>query len=185
MEEYIYELKIPKERVAVLIGREGEIKRRIESETSSSIKVDSKEGDVYVSGKDALKLFSAREIINAIGRGFNPEIAIELLKPDYGFEIIAIPDYARNRNDEARLKGRVIGTGGKARNAIEELTETSICVYGKTIGIIGRAYDAGICRRAIVSLLNGSMHSKVYKWLEKQRRIKKTSEAGDFFKEKD
>ncbi|MBI2208539.1 RNA-processing protein, partial [Candidatus Woesearchaeota archaeon] len=30
-EEYSYELKIPRERVAVLIGREGEVKKNIEA----------------------------------------------------------------------------------------------------------------------------------------------------------
>ena len=35
--EFSYELKIPKERVAVLIGKKGEIKKRIEDETSSKI----------------------------------------------------------------------------------------------------------------------------------------------------
>jgi len=38
MEEYSYELKIPKERVAVLIGKEGEVKRSIEDDTKTRIK---------------------------------------------------------------------------------------------------------------------------------------------------
>ena len=54
MTEYSYELKIPKDRVAVLIGKEGEVKSSIEEDTHAKIKIDSKEGDIFVSGEDAL-----------------------------------------------------------------------------------------------------------------------------------
>ena len=105
-----------------------------------------------------------------MGRGFNPEVALRLLKSDYAFELIQLADYARNKNDEKRLKGRVIGQEGKSRRLVEELTSTDVTVYGKTIGIIGEAYNVSIARRAVVSLLNGSTHAKVYKWLEQQRK---------------
>ena len=35
MVEYSYELKIPKDRVAVLIGKDGEVKKSIEEDTKS------------------------------------------------------------------------------------------------------------------------------------------------------
>ena len=93
---YQYEIKIPKERIAVLIGTKGKIKREIESATKSGLKIDSKEGDVFIHGKDSIGLITAKEIIHAIGRGFNPDIALALLKPDYCIEMIDIGDYARN-----------------------------------------------------------------------------------------
>ena len=169
-EEFAYELHIPKERVAVLIGTKGETKRSLEQDTKTKIEVDSEEGEVRITGEDALLLYLAREIIRAVGRGFNPEIARQLLKQDYGFEIISIVDFARNPNDLERLRGRVIGEGGKSRRVIEEFTETSVCVFGKTIGIIGPAEHLADARRAIESLLVGSPHANVYRWLEKKRR---------------
>ncbi len=168
--EYRYDLKIPKERVAVLIGKKGETKKLIEKETLAKLDVDSAEGDVGVSGTDSLKLFNAREVITAIGRGFNPEIALKLMKIDYSFELINVDDIARSKNDLMRLKGRVIGQEGKSRKVIEELTNCDICVYGKTIGIIGPVELAPIARRAIEMLLDGSMHAGVFKYLEKNRR---------------
>jgi len=69
-----------------------------------------------------------------------------------------------------RLKGRVIGADGKTRRIIEDMTETYVTVYGKTIGIIGETSNVSLARRAIESLLRGSPHSSVYKWLENQRR---------------
>lgn len=171
MVEYQYELKIPRERVAVLIGKKGSVKKDVEEETKTKLNIDSKEGDVFVSGEDALGLYSAREVIKAIGRGFNPDIALLLLKPDYVFEIVNLGDYVgKSKENLLRLKGRVIGTEGKARRVIEELTNCSICVYGKTISVIGLAENVSAAKQAIDSLLRGSTHAKVYKFLENKRR---------------
>jgi ribosomal RNA assembly protein len=169
--EFSYELKIPKDRIAVLIGKSGEIKKQIEEETLSNIFIDSKEGDVRITGEDSLGLFSAREIIKAIGRGFSPETALLILKSDYGFELLNISDYiGKSQKKITRLKARVIGTEGKTRKHIEDITETNLSVYGKTIGIIGEAEHVMLARRAIESLLAGATHSSVYKWLEKKKK---------------
>ncbi|MCF7862239.1 KH domain-containing protein [Candidatus Woesearchaeota archaeon] len=172
MEEgkFSYEVKIPKERVAILIGKNGEVKEKIETETKTKIKINSDDGDVFIVGTDAIYLFCVREIIKAIGRGFNPEIALLLLKSDYALEIIRLVDYNRHKNHMLRLKGRVIGTRGKSRKYIESMTDTYVSVYGKTICILGRNENVLICKRAIESLLEGSPHSSVFKWLEKQQR---------------
>ena len=169
--EYSYELKIPKERLAVLIGKKGEIKKRIEDETNSKIFIDSEEGDVRITGNDSLGLFSAREIIKAIGRGFSPEIALLILKSDYAFELLNISDYVgKSKKSATRLKGRVIGTEGKTRKHIEQITETNLSIYGKTIGIIGEVESVMLARRAVESILAGATHSSVYKWLEKKKK---------------
>jgi len=181
--EYSYELKLPKERIAILIGKKGEVKKRIEEDTKTEIRIDSKEGDIFIKGDDALSLFTAREMINAIGRGFNPEIAELLLKGDYGLEILNITEFTgKNKSIMTRLKGRVIGREGKSRKIIEELTECYISVYGKTISIIGKPENLVNARRAVESLLQGSPHSNVYKWLEKRRREAKRREMAEGLK---
>ncbi|MFW6383168.1 MAG: KH domain-containing protein [Nanoarchaeota archaeon] len=176
MEQFSYGLKIPKERIAVLIGKDGETKEDLEEQTKTKINVDSKEGDINITGEDSLEIFNVREVVQAIGRGFNPEIARQLLKQDYSLEIITITDYVRHKNNLVRVKGRVIGKEGKSRETIENLTETNICVYGKTVGVIGQYENVAIARRALDSLLMGSPHSSVYKWLEKKRRELKAKE---------
>ncbi|MCP3684227.1 MAG: RNA-processing protein [bacterium] len=174
MTEYSYEIKIPKERVAVLIGKKGEIKQKLEKATKTKIQVDSNEGDVILTGEDALGLYTGMELVTAVGRGFNPEVAQLLLKGDYVFEQINLGDLTKNKNHFIRLKGRLIGSEGKCRKLMEELTETYICVYGKTIGIIGESENVVIAKRAVQSIISGSPHSSVYRWLEQKRRdIKK------------
>jgi len=182
MVEYSYELKVPKNRIAVLIGKEGNIKKDIEESTKTALKIDSKEGDIFISGEDALGLFTAREIIKAIGRGFNPEIAKLLLKSDYTFEVVDLREFVgKSKTAIIRLKGRVIGREGKSRKLIEELTECSISVFGKTIGIIGLPEHAANARYAIESLLRGSTHANVYKWLEGRRRELKRDDITKVF----
>ena len=176
METYSYEMRIPASRVAVLIGVEGSVKKRVEKETGTRIAIDSKEGEVFLSGNDALGLYSAREIVSAIGRGFNPEIALQLLKPDYSFEQFSLYDYAKTRNHFIRIKGRIIGSNGKSRELMEEFTDCKISVFGKTIGIVGRVESVSICRRAVESLIAGSRHAVVYRFLERQRRELKKRE---------
>ena len=177
MEEYNYELKISKERIAVIIGKGGSVKKQIEESTDTKLEIDSNEGDVFISGKDALQLYVTREIIRSIGRGFNPEVALLLLKPDYVFECVSLAEYfGKSKSVLLRIKGRVIGKEGKSRRYIEEITETNISVYGKTISIIGSSENAANAKYAIESLLKGSTHSSVYQWLEKKRKQMKRKE---------
>lgn len=171
MVEYSYELKVPKNRVAVIIGKGGSIKKEIEESTKTKLTIDSKEGDIFVSGEDALGLYTAREIIKAIGRGFNPDIAKLLLKSDYVLEVVDVSEYVgKSKEAMLRLKGRVIGKEGKSRRLIEELAECSISVFGKTISIVGLPESTANARQAVESLLRGSTHANVYKWLERRRR---------------
>ena len=168
--EFSYDLKIPEERVGVLIGKEGAVKKEIENGTNSTLDI-SKEGDVVISGSDGISLYTAKEIVHAIARGFNPKIALLLLKQDYAFEIINMKDIAgKSKNTMQRLKGRVIGKGGKAREEIERLTDCSVSVYGKTIGIIGEQVQVMVAREALAMLLGGSMHKTVYQFLEKKKK---------------
>ncbi|MBS3107046.1 RNA-processing protein [Candidatus Woesearchaeota archaeon] len=177
MESLRTELKIPRERIAVLIGKEGAIKREIEESTKTRLDIDSKEGDVFISGPDGLGIYTAKEIVTAIGRGFNPEIAMLLLKVDYSFENLNLQEYmGKSKEGMLRVKGRVIGSEGKTRKHIEEMTETSISVFGKTISIIGETQNVIVARRAVEMLIAGSTHSSVYKWLERKRRELKRRE---------
>ena len=179
MPEYSHEMKIPKERIAVLIGTEGETKRKIEDSCSVRLDINSEEGDVFISGKDALMIFGAKEVVKAVGRGFNPEIALLLLKVDYSLEIISLKDIAKNKNSLKRIKGRIIGSEGKTRRVIEELMQCSVSVYGKTISLIGRDENVSIAKRAVEMIIEGSPHSSVYRFLEKKRKDMKSSSIDD------
>jgi len=169
------ELKIPKERIAVLIGEKGTTKRKIQKLTNTKITVSSKEGDVLIEGEDNYQLYLTKNIVSAIGRGFNPEIALKLLKEDYTFDIINIHEFSgKSKKQEERIKSRVIGKEGKARNTLEKMTNTSISVFGKTVGVIGNLEDVYLAKKALDKLLNGSPHSNVYKYIEREKERQET-----------
>ena len=169
--EFSYIVKIPKERIAVLVGEKGKTKKKIEKAFEIKIIVDSREGDVALEGDDGINLMGEQNVVKEIGRGFNPDYAIDLSNEDKYLEIIDITEYSRNsKKNLIRLRSRAIGTGGKARTTIERLTDTHISVYGKTISIIGSYEDVALARRAFESILNGSRHSTVYAMLEKKKK---------------
>ena len=169
-EEYSYEIKIPEERVAVLIGKEGETKKHIEEQVGCKLNI-SAEGDVQITGNDSIQLFLAQDIIKAIARGFNPNTALLLLKPDYALEILNLIDITgKSKNDLLRIKGRLIGKGGKSREELERLTDTHISVYGKTVSVIGEINQASLARQALGMLIDGAMHNTVYRFLERKKK---------------
>jgi ribosomal RNA assembly protein len=163
-------IKIPKERIAVLIGEKGATKRKVQKVTKTKITISSEEGDVTVEGEDNLQVFITGKIIKAIGRGFNPDIALKLTNENYTFDIINIHDFSgKSKKQEERKKSRAIGTQGKARLTIEKMTNTYISIYGKSIGIIGELEDVYLARRALEKLLQGSPHTNVYGWIEREK----------------
>ena len=169
MDEFSYDLKIPEDRVAVLIGSNGKTKKDIEAATKTTLDIEN--GDVIVTGSDAMLLYTARQIIKAIARGFNPRIAMLLLKQDYALEVIDVSDYSgKSKNTLHRIKARLIGTEGKAQKEIEHLANVDISVYGKTVAVIGVVEDVTIGRQALELLIKGSMHKTVFQFLEKKRK---------------
>ncbi len=163
------ELKIPKERIAVLIGKKGQDKKNIEKITNTKIKV-SKEGDVEITADDNFNIFLTSNIIKAIARGFNPEVALTLLNEDNYLEIINMQEeIGKSKKKLIRMKARVIGTNGKAKYMVEKMTNTNISVYGKTIAIIGKSENVLIAKQALQKILQGSMHGNVYKFVENQK----------------
>lgn len=165
-----YELRVPKDRIAVLIGKKGATKRELEKVTNTKIEVDSDEGRVTVSG-ESLDVYTARCVIQAVARGFNPRIASSLCDEENCFDVINIKDYAgKSKKKMTRLKSRIIGSKGKAWKNIERLTNTSISVYGKTVCIIGHVDNVAVAREAVENLLKGAPHGHVYSWLEAKRK---------------
>jgi ribosomal RNA assembly protein len=173
-------IKIPLERVAVLVGPKGGTKELIEEKSTAALNIDSQSGDVEISNaKDPIKGLRASEVVHAIARGFSPEKALRLFDDDLLiFETIDLSNIARTEKDLQRLKGRIIGKAGKTREVFETLTNVRISVYGKTICLIGYPEQNAVARAGIDMLLEGSTHGPVYKFLEKKKSELKKVELG-------
>lgn len=163
-------LKIPEERLKLLLEENEKLKKSIEKSTQTRIEI-SEGGEISVEEQtqDPLSAWKARDIIKAIGRGFEPDIAMQLLEENTELKIIELKDFVgKSKNALVRIKGRIIGREGKAKQKIEELTNTSIVVHGKTVSIIGKVEQVQLAANAISMLCSGSMHGSVYKMLERE-----------------
>ncbi len=167
-------VKIPEERVGVLVGTNGDVKKRLEEKTGTTIDIDSESGDVTIDdskAEDPILVLKCADMVKAMGRGFSPEKAMNLLSDDVYFTLIDIRDFVgKEKKHIRRVRGRIIGQRGKTRRLIEELTGVYMSVYGNTIGIIGGRVEMGVAVHAIELLLSGSEHATVYGFLEKKRR---------------
>jgi ribosomal RNA assembly protein len=168
----LYE-KIPLERVGVLLGNNGAVKKEIEEKTRTILTIDSNTGSVIIEpafpNTTALELMKAQNIVRAIGYGFSSERAFRLLEDDQVLEVIDVRQYVGDKpNHLKRVLGRVIGEEGKARRNLEELTGTYISIYGPYVAIIGDYETANIAKKAIEMLVEGRMHSTVYKYIDRE-----------------
>ncbi len=164
-------VKIPTERVGVLIGPKGTTKARIEKLADVRLSIDSEEGDVEIDSThsaDPAMGVATCNVVTAIGRGFSPDKALKLLQDDYYLELLDIRDFVGKKHEHVmRMRSRLIGTHGKTRALIEELTGAHVSVYGNTVGIIGDSIQMDAARRAVEMLLEGSEHAAVYHFLER------------------
>jgi len=168
-------LKIPQERIGVLIGPNGKTKKRIENFFKVTLEIGSDTGSVEIivnpDASDVTVLFIVKNIVKAIGRGFSPKRAEILSQEDYDLNLIDLRDYVGDsKNALDRVKGRIIGKAGKSRTILEELTECRISVYGYSVTIIGHVETLGVAHEAILKLVKGSFHKTVWNFLYAYRR---------------
>ena len=176
------EVRIPEERVAVLIGKKGSTKKLIERMGECNLLIDSETGIVEVQGRgDPLKSVITNSVIQAIGRGFNPDKATLLYQENFQLAIISLRDFANPGSKRiSQIKARLIGTGGRTRQIVEELTTTAISIYGDTVSIIGDYVSMEFAKEAVTMLINGSKQRTVYTYLERNARdmrIRKIEES--------
>jgi ribosomal RNA assembly protein len=168
-------VRIPKERVGVLVGLDGKVKQSIEKKFMVELEIESEAGGVTIvlseRTNDPSLLFRAKDVVTAIGRGFSPEHAFRLLRNEEDiFEFIDFRVvFGRSESDIKRVKGRIIGANGKTRKLIEELTDASVVVYGHTVGFIGTFEQVDAARNAVQMLIDGSQHHTVYRYLQRKR----------------
>jgi ribosomal RNA assembly protein len=172
-------IKVPDDRIGVLIGKNGRVKREIEDKCKVQIEIDSQNGDAVISSASAtpseMQPFKAIEIISAISRGFSPQRAYRLFDDEeLMLQIIDLKDYTgKSANAIDRMKGRIIGQSGKSRKTIEELSGVYMSVSGHSVALIGKYEEVRLANDAVTMILKGSTHKTVYTMLQDARRKNK------------
>lgn len=174
-------IKIPADRIGVLVGPTGSVKSTLEEKTKAEMVIDSDTGAVeIIAGEDPIIAMRLAEVVRAIGRGFSPERAFPLLEDEMlMLDVIDLSRVCNTKTDMARIKGRIIGKDGRTREITEKLTGVGISVYGKTVAIIGGPEQIRIARAAIEMLLDGAPHGAVYGFLEKKNQELVSSRIGE------
>ena len=135
-------------------------------ENKVNVKMSFGKGDVLINGSE-LNEYLVEKIIIAVDFGFDVEDALLLMEEDFVLEFVDVKDHTRRKNLKD-VRARLIGTNGKARKTIENLTGAVLVINANTVGIIVDAEHLDAVVQAIESLIQGAKHGNVFSYLEKQ-----------------
>jgi len=135
-------------------------------ENKVKVKVGFGKDNVMIKGNE-LNEYLVEKIIRAVDFGFHVDDALLLVNEDFVLEFIEVKEHTRRKNLK-EVRARLIGTGGKARKTIENLTGSVIVIQGNDVGIIVDANHSEAVAQAIESLIQGAKHGNVFAYLEKQ-----------------
>ena len=151
-------VRIPEDRKPVLAGRGGKARVLLEKETKTSIDISD---EVRITGDDPLLVLKARDIVQAVGRGFEPKKAMRIVHDDAELRVISMTGERLKKRQ--RLFARVIGRQGRCKKKIEQETGADIVIHGKTLALIGTRDELGPAVSAVEELLSGKTHAYAYK----------------------
>lgn len=107
----------------------------------------------------------AEDYVKAFLLGFELKDCIALLRLEElyveSFDILDVKQTLKGEN-LARAIGRIVGTDGQTKFAIENTTRTRIVVADKRVHILGSYQNIQITKDALFSLILGSPAGKVY-----------------------
>jgi len=168
-------VRVPPERLGVVIGEGGRNKIEIMRRTGTVITVDSENSMVIIEPESPqvppYNVMKAAEVVKAVALGFPLEKALRLLEED---QVLVVIDLKQRIGDSPnhlrRVKARIIGEGGRARRTIEQMTGVDVVVGEYHVAIIGEYERAMAAKEAVEMLIDGRMHSTVYRHLDRMMR---------------
>lgn len=153
----------------LFLNKTRKIKENIpELEKKLNVKILVEGRKVSLSGSE-IDEYEAEPILEAISLGFSTGQAVQLKNEEFIFRKINIKDFTKRR-DLSQIRARIVGTEGKTKRAIGNISNCEISLSGNTIGIIGSIVYIEDAITALKSLIKGSKQANVYKYLEKRNR---------------
>ncbi len=166
------QILIPSKR-AKLLKEDKQLFKRLEDLLHCRLSVQ--ENAVIADG-EPLNEYSAKDAITAFGRGFSMGQVQKLLSGDYFFSSINLRDALGKENRIRRIKARIIGSNGKTKEYISEVSGASISIFGNTVSFIGTIDEIKMAEAAVRILIEGGTHKKAYRVIEGMRRRMKEGE---------
>ena len=181
--------RVPKNRIAVLIGKGGQTRKLLEEISGAEVDIDSQPGEVMAEGQeepDPVVRMKMPDVVLAIGRGLAPSRAIQLIQDDVFLRMYDIREWVgRQPNQTRRMRSRLIGRNGRIRSLIEEISNCEMAIHGSTVLVIGDREGIALAGPAIEGILRGSEHSTILHGLEQDRkRMRMQSRQLESFEER-
>ena len=162
----------------VVVENMGKIRRAVPViENKVKVKIGVRKDGVSVKGSE-LNEFLVENVLRAVDFGFDIEDALLLVNEDFVLEFVDVKSHTHRKNLRD-VRARLIGTGGKARKTIENLTGAVIVVSGNRVGVIVDSEHLTVVVQAIESLIQGAKHGNVFARLEKQNVARGRFGRGD------
>ena len=181
--------RVPKHRIAVLIGKGGQTRKMLEEISGAELDIDSQTGEVMAEWKeepDRVVRMKMPDVVLAIGRGLAPSRAIQLIQDDVFLRMYDIREWVgRQPNQTRRMRSRLIGRNGRIRSLIEQISNCEMAIHGSTVLVIGDREGIALAGPAIEGILRGSEHSTILHGLEQDRkRMRMQSRQLESFEER-
>jgi len=141
------------------------IKNRQKLEILLNLKINNRGKEVTINGTPEDE-YAGEQVLDALNQGFPFVEAISIKTENKVLEIVNIKDYTKKANLE-RIRGRIIGKGGKALKTLSGLTDSAMELKENHVGIITAPENLERATEALIAIIKGAKHGAVYKELEK------------------
>ncbi len=154
-------------------------------EKELKVKISNQGRNIFIDGPGENE-YLCLKIIEAINLGFSLNKALSLKNENILFQVLNIKEITK-RKDLREVRARIIGTLGKTKQNLQNLSDCLISIHNNQVGIIG---EAEYIKEAIISLrclIQGSKQGNIYARLEKkkkERRLKPGEIIKNEFKNK-
>lgn len=116
--------------------------------------------------------YEASMIIDAIDFGFQLKDALQLTNESVIIRKLPIKQFTKRRNLK-EVRARIIGTEGKTKRTLEQVSGCAVVLKDNTLAIIGPAELIEEATTALKNLIKGSKQANVYRFLERMNTEKK------------
>ncbi|MEM3364154.1 MAG: RNA-processing protein [Candidatus Micrarchaeia archaeon] len=137
-----------------------------------TLEFNPKDLTVEFESEDPFIELKGKDVLTALGTGGVPyREALRLFSDELVLKVIDISEVVGDKErDVHRVLARIIGTDGKTKKIIEQITEVCMTVQEGRIYLIGTIEGVSLASDAIDALVRGAPHKKVYRLLEAGRR---------------